>query len=242
MSGNVDLGIGALETLRTVPFWRTDEVPRHVARRMLVIPGVRYSCDRPLLNWTSTIAHQHGWWVQQAQWELTPQTNQEEIIARALELLDHDAPDADQTMVVAKSMGSRAASTASANGWCGIWLTPLLDVEEVRAALLEYHGPSLIAGERHRSPQGPDDSVRTVLPPATRATSRANSTNWAPAGSTWPGQPFARGSRRPAPASRCSAACSNWPTASSTSCRSSAVRPRPSSRHPHFREFPGLVH
>lgn len=39
MSGNVDLGIGALETLRTVPFWRTDEVPRHVARRMLVIPG-----------------------------------------------------------------------------------------------------------------------------------------------------------------------------------------------------------
>ncbi|AJQ90484.1 hypothetical protein [Propionibacterium freudenreichii] len=162
MSGNVDLGIGALETLRTVPFWRTDEVPRHVARRMLVIPGVRYSCDRPLLNWTSTIAHQHGWWVQQAQWELTPQTNQEEIIARALELLDHDAPDADQTMVVAKSMGSRAASTASANGWCGIWLTPLLDVEEVRAALLEYHGPSLIAGGSIDPHWGPDDSVRTV--------------------------------------------------------------------------------
>ncbi|CEG94213.1 hypothetical protein [Propionibacterium freudenreichii] len=162
MSGNVDLGIGALETLRTVPFRRTDEVPRHVARRMLVIPGVRYSCDRPLLNWTSTIAHQHGWWVQQAQWELTPQTNQEEIIARALELLDHDAPDADQTMVVAKSMGSRAASTASANGWCGIWLTPLLDVEEVRAALLEYHGPSLIAGGSIDPHWGPDDSVRTV--------------------------------------------------------------------------------
>lgn len=134
------------ERITTKPYWRSDDVPRHVARRMLVIPGVRYSCDRPLLNWISAIGHQHGWWVQQAQWDLSAQTNQDAVIARALELLDQDAPDADQTMVVAKSMGSRAASAASANGWCGIWLTPLLDVEEVRAALVEYHGPALIAG------------------------------------------------------------------------------------------------
>ena len=149
---------GALH-LRTKAFWHVDERPQHVARRVLVIPGVAYSCDRPLLNWASVIAHQRGWWVQQAQWELTSSSNQDDVIARTLEMLDHDAPEADQTLILAKSMGSRAAAAASANGWSGIWLTPLLDVAEVNAALIEYHAPCLVAGGSADPHWVPDENL-----------------------------------------------------------------------------------
>lgn len=140
--------------LTTKPFWRVDAVPDHVPRRVLMLPGVGYSCDRPLLSWCASIAHDRGWWVQRAWWDVRPRSNNDAFVAAALDQLDHDAPRADQTLVIAKSMGSRAAPASSRRHWAGVWLTPLLTDSGVRQALLGYRGDCLLVGgdaDRHWS-------------------------------------------------------------------------------------------
>ncbi|WP_091970886.1 hypothetical protein [Propionibacterium cyclohexanicum] len=132
--------------MRTAPYWRVGALPQRVPRRVLMLPGVRYSCERPLLSWCAAIAHQHGWWVQQAWWSLGPESNNESVVGRALDLLDAQAPDAAHTLVIAKSMGTRAGATASERGWDGIWLTPLLEDVGVREALVGYRGNCLLVG------------------------------------------------------------------------------------------------
>ncbi|MFZ2625524.1 MAG: hypothetical protein WAX29_09855 [Propionibacterium sp.] len=141
--------------ISTSPYWRVDSVPERVPRRVLMLPGVGYSCDRPLLSWCSAIAHQRGWWVQRAWWTVRPESNNDAFVSAALTRLDHDAPDADTTLVIAKSMGSRAAAASSRRRWAGVWLTPLLTDPVVREALLGYRGDCLLVGgdaDRHWSP------------------------------------------------------------------------------------------
>lgn len=150
--------------ITTRPFRRVHQPPEHVPARVLMLPGVHYSCARPLLNWCAAIAHQCGWWVQQAWWAPGAEANTDAFVAAALERLDEDAPGADETLVIAKSMGSRAAAAASQRHWSGIWLTPLLADPGVRAALLGYRaGCLLVGGDADRLWTPPADRVDLVV-------------------------------------------------------------------------------
>lgn len=150
--------------LTTKPYWRVDETPRQVDRRMLILPGVGYTCDRSLLAWTAAIAHQHGWWVQRAWWSVGPDTNRDDIVNAGLRQLAADAPQAETTVVVAKSMGSRAAAQAAHHQWPGIWLTPLLTDQTVRQALLDYGPPALlVGGTKDHYWMPPDDQPRVRI-------------------------------------------------------------------------------
>jgi pimeloyl-ACP methyl ester carboxylesterase len=52
----------------------------------------------------------------------------------------------DVSLVVAKSLTTRAAGLAADRGWKGIWLTPLLDDDESVAGLRRRTAPALLVG------------------------------------------------------------------------------------------------
>lgn len=50
------------------------------------------------------------------------------------------------TVIVGKSLGTRAAGIAGDNGWPGIWLTPLLKDDEIIGMLCRRTAPALLVG------------------------------------------------------------------------------------------------
>ena len=50
------------------------------------------------------------------------------------------------SLVIAKSLTTRAAAIAAEQGWPAVWLTPLLDDEEVLAGLRRRSAPALLVG------------------------------------------------------------------------------------------------
>lgn len=117
-----------------------------VAGRALVLPGVRYTKDHPLLFWASEVLVAAGWHVAAVRWRATQADDPLEFVEAAADELDAAAPAADRTVVVAKSLGSYAAGWAARRGVPGIWLTPLLTVAAVRDQLAGSGVPGLLVG------------------------------------------------------------------------------------------------
>ncbi|KNX39644.1 hypothetical protein VV01_20680 [Luteipulveratus halotolerans] len=123
-------------------------MPEHVARRVIVLPGSGYPVARPLLHWTCRALYDAGWHVQVVDWDASGIgiTEARELVEYAAERAADEAPTADTTLVVAKSLGTWAAPWASARRLPGVWLTPLLPEWEVAEALTSYAAPSLLIG------------------------------------------------------------------------------------------------
>jgi hypothetical protein len=56
------------------------------------------------------------------------------------------AAEPDRVLVVAKSLSTRAAGLAAEEGYPAVWLTPLLDDEEIVSALRRRRAPALLVG------------------------------------------------------------------------------------------------
>jgi pimeloyl-ACP methyl ester carboxylesterase len=115
------------------------------ARCLVLLPGVRYFSQAPLLWFTREAAQAAGWSVLELS-ERAPadQDPFEWMRARAERALA--ATDAEQVVVAGKSLGSIAALLAAERGLPGIWLTPLLVRPEVLAALNASNAAALAIG------------------------------------------------------------------------------------------------
>jgi hypothetical protein len=114
-------------------------------RCVVVLPGVRYFSQAPLLWFAREAAQARGWSVlelsERAPADEEPFAWMRDRAERAL-----DAVDAGTVVVVGKSLGSAAAPLAAERGLPAVWLTPLLIRPEVVAAISASTAPVLLVG------------------------------------------------------------------------------------------------
>jgi hypothetical protein len=115
------------------------------ARCVVVLPGIRYFSQAPLLWFAREAAQAGGWSVVEVD-ERAPR-DQEPFAwmrAQAESALD-TASGAERVVVVGKSLGSAAAPMVSGPA---VWLTPLLDQQAVADAINSATSPTLLVGSR----------------------------------------------------------------------------------------------
>jgi hypothetical protein len=114
-------------------------------RCVVLLPGVRYFSQAPLLWFAREAAQAEGWSVlevsERAPGDVDPFAWMGERAERAL-----GATSATQVAFVGKSLASVAAPLATRRALPAVWLTPLLDRPEVAAALAGATRPTLIVG------------------------------------------------------------------------------------------------
>jgi hypothetical protein len=115
------------------------------ARCAVVLPGVAYFAQAPLLWFAREAARQRGWSVI----ELTERAPADQepfpwMLDRAERALD--ATSAGTVAVIGKSLASAAAGLVAGRGLPAVWLTPLLVRPEVVEALRASHAPALLVG------------------------------------------------------------------------------------------------
>ena len=116
--------------------------PRRCA---VVLPGVRYFSQAPLL-WFAREAAQAGGWSALELSERAPADEEpfawmRDRAGRALR-----ATEAATVAVIGKSLGSAAAPLVAERGLAAVWLTPLLVRPEVARALAGSTAPALLVG------------------------------------------------------------------------------------------------
>ena len=125
------------------------------ARCAVVLPGIRYFSQAPLLWFAREAAHARGWSVvevdERAPGDQEPFAWIREQAERALEA----AGGAETVVVIGKSLGSAAATLVSGPA---VWLTPLLDRPDIVEALGSAAAPTLLVG----SPDDPSWGDGTV--------------------------------------------------------------------------------
>ena len=124
--------------------WEPDGDSRGLA---LVLPGRAYSPSAPLLEFARRALLQHGFTVQQVWWD--SESRDDEDADRWVRRQVTDAlaeEDADHVVLVAKSLGTRAASYAAERGLDAIWLTPLLVEPTLAEAIAANAGRQLLVG------------------------------------------------------------------------------------------------
>jgi hypothetical protein len=141
-------------------FFRRSAAPGGLA---LILPGLNYTCDMPLLFYATRICQAHGLDILQLHTDYTTQAFQASSKDQQGEWLLGDAGGAlravlfqrtyPRLLLVGKSIGSLAQSLLllgepAAAGCLSIWLTPLLRQEAVQQAALAHTGPGLFLGSR----------------------------------------------------------------------------------------------
>jgi hypothetical protein len=127
------------------------------ARCAVVLPGIAYFSQAPLLWFAREAAQARGWSVL----ELTERApRDEEPFAWMRDRAAHalDAAAAETVAVIGKSLASAAAPLVAERGLPAVWLTPLLDRAEVVGALEASPAPALLIG----SPADPTWGEGTV--------------------------------------------------------------------------------
>ena len=113
------------------------------SRCAVILPGVRYFSQAPLLWFAREVAQTHGWSVievdERAPEEKEPFGWMRGQARRALDL----ATSAEKVVVIGKSLGSAAAPMVSGPA---IWLTPLLIRPEIVESILAATAPTLLVG------------------------------------------------------------------------------------------------
>jgi hypothetical protein len=116
--------------------------PRRCA---VVLPGVRYFSQAPLLWFAREAAQAAGWSVlelsERAPADEEPFEWMRDRAGRALDLAGGGT-----VAVIGKSLGSAAAPLAAERGLPAVWLTPLLVRPDVVSALRDATAPALLVG------------------------------------------------------------------------------------------------
>ncbi|MGW4945055.1 hypothetical protein ACWEOZ_26085 [Actinoplanes sp. NPDC004185] len=125
-------------------------------RVAFLLPGLRYSAERPLLHVAGAVFVKHGWAIREVRWpDDPPQLERGDMAgwsarlssfvnAHVSRLLDQESAPA--VALAGKSMGAFAAATAADRGLPGIWLTPILRDSPVPADLRRATAPFLLVG------------------------------------------------------------------------------------------------
>ena len=127
-------------------------------RLALILPGLRYTCDMPLLFYTARLMIQRGAAVlqvhsdyTQAAYQSAPGSEQGRWLAedtQAAYQAGLAADDFRELILIGKSIGTLALASLVAGGVeaPGIWLTPLLHQPRLVEAALQQKGPALFIG------------------------------------------------------------------------------------------------
>jgi len=109
--------------------------------RCVVLPGRQYTPDGPLLFFAAQTALGRGWDVRQVWWE-APERGSRSVadeIAWVADQLDAAVEGyTGRVLIVAKSLGTLAASRAAGRGYDAAWLTPLLTEPDAAKPLVSY--------------------------------------------------------------------------------------------------------
>jgi hypothetical protein len=114
-------------------------------RCAVVLPGVRYFSQAPLLWFAREAAQARGWSAlelsERAPADREPFAWMRDRAERALDFVQ-----APNVAVIGKSLGSAAAPIVAERGLAAVWLTPLLVRPDVVAALRSSTAPALLVG------------------------------------------------------------------------------------------------
>ncbi|GAA1347520.1 hypothetical protein [Arthrobacter roseus] len=117
--------------------WRGSSANSDQAKVAVLLPGANYPVEAPLLFWVAEMLVGSGWHVQAVRWTLDDAARSEpyEYTANAAQQAIADAPTTETTLIVAKSFGTLCIPWADEADIPGLWLTPILTDEKVRATL-----------------------------------------------------------------------------------------------------------
>jgi hypothetical protein len=136
------------------------------SRCAVLLPGVRYFSQAPLIWFSREAAQARGWSAVEVD-ERAPGDQEPFEWMRGQALRALDAADAKLTVVVGKSLGSAAAPLVSERGLPAVWLTPLLIRPDVTEALAAASAPALAIGSPDDPSWGqgelPDNPALEVL-------------------------------------------------------------------------------
>ena len=120
--------------------------PGDPERCVVVLPGMRYSTQAPLLWFAREVALARGWSVLEAP-ELLPE-DEPDPFAWALRQAEGALAGtaARVRVLIGKSLSTAAAALAADHGLPGVWLTPLLDQDVVIEGLARASAPALLVG------------------------------------------------------------------------------------------------
>jgi hypothetical protein len=116
------------------------------SRRVIVLPGLRYTPARPLLHFARSVAMAYGWSVHEVWWDPPSATVDWAawVGAAARETIVEQR--ADRMVMVGKSLGTHAIPVAAELELEGIWLTPLFDDAAIEDAITKLPAHSLLIG------------------------------------------------------------------------------------------------
>ena len=117
----------------------------------VLLPGVGYTVQAPLLYWCATLLAERGWHVQAVDWTVDDVARAHPLpfVERAVAEAFDACPPGPRRLIVAKSFGTYALPWARREGVAGVWLTPLLGEQPVRRALRAATAADLaIGGDR----------------------------------------------------------------------------------------------
>ena len=113
------------------------------SRCVVILPGIRYFSQAPLLWFAREAAQAGGWSVVEVD-ERAPRDREPfEWMRGQAERALEAASGAERVVVIGKSLGSVAATLVSGPA---IWLTPLLNQPEVAGAIGSATAPTLLVG------------------------------------------------------------------------------------------------
>jgi hypothetical protein len=121
-------------------------------RAAVVVPGLRYSADGPLLMYAGVAAERRGGSVRRISWTLPEFGNGDDergwVASQVSEAVDAvaAATGVAAPLVIGKSLGSLAAAVAADRGLAAVWLTPVLTDPPTVAALRRTGAPYLLIG------------------------------------------------------------------------------------------------
>lgn len=125
-------------------------------RTALLLPGLHYGADAPLLWWSCHVLRATGWHVARASWDPSVFDGHRPVdvvehAAGRLESLVDELSRSPARLLVCKSVSTLTAAWAARRGLSAVFLTPLLAGEQfgqqwLADALACYEPPSLLVG------------------------------------------------------------------------------------------------
>lgn len=118
----------------------------------LILPGRAYGPDQPLLLLARRLLERWSWAVGALEWDasrLAEAMAVGDVAATAhveSRLVEHVSHQGEPGLLVAKSLGTRAAPYAAGRGRPAVWLTPLLHDPTIVAAIAANQAPQLVVG------------------------------------------------------------------------------------------------
>lgn len=112
----------------------------------VVLPGTGYTVQRPLLHWSGELLRERGWAVREVAWAVT-----EDALEHPRPFVERHVAEAfdgavGERLVVAKSFGCFGLPWAVREHVPGVWLTPVLADDALRAEFIGASGPHLAVG------------------------------------------------------------------------------------------------